>query len=445
MRNEFDIKRFYADAFAGNPIDTAAVFDYINSFDTVIIWGAGNLGSALEEKLRESGVKVTAFWDQAYSVIGAKNGLPVLESFGENPAHNKATTLLVCGIVNGTMSHKWQEAQARIHGYGNFILGMQLYAGTVCGFRRDLPIDVSVCAKSKICNFNTCKKYVNIFSRPSEGKEYRLACNIVNLLVGYECTLCCESCGQHLGLMRESRPDNYRLYPLEQIKKDLDAAMEVIDHIGGLSIIGGEPFANPKLNEVVGHALSKPNIAVVSVTTNGIYRVADDYIKSMKHDRLKVNFSNYTAALGERQKALFADNVAQMKRCGIDPNISVPIWSDVEGFDRINPDVPEKYYVSAKEACIEDITVANGKIYACPQTGVYEALGIPGIEEDIISLCDTPDLKRVVYEMRRRPYYPSCRFLCGNQEPHAQVQPGIQRRGFNTPRSANNEGEASAL
>lgn len=43
----FDIEKFYRDAEAGEEVDRAEFINYLKGFKNIIIWGAGNLGTAL--------------------------------------------------------------------------------------------------------------------------------------------------------------------------------------------------------------------------------------------------------------------------------------------------------------------------------------------------------------------------------------------------------------
>lgn len=56
----FDIEKFYQDAEAGRKVDEAGFLQYLEGYKNIVIWGAGNLGTALGKVLLEKGVKLSA-------------------------------------------------------------------------------------------------------------------------------------------------------------------------------------------------------------------------------------------------------------------------------------------------------------------------------------------------------------------------------------------------
>lgn len=285
----FDINEFYQKAEGGYDVDKEGLVQYINEFKYVIIWGAGNLGTALGKILLEAGVKLSAYWDAKYAEKKSCNGVPVLESFSEE---KKEETIVIIGIVNGTLSHKWQVAQLNEHGYHNYIMGMQLYEGIGCNMKNGTDFNIALCTGTSICNFNTCKKYMKLFAG-NDDKEDFLSFQLMDLIVSHRCTLDCINCGQRQGFIKRQVPENYCDYSLDQIKKDIDVCMDNIDALGTLSVIGGEPFIHPQITEIIEHCLSKKNIAIISITTNGICNLSSEKLMRICNPRVKVNLKTY--------------------------------------------------------------------------------------------------------------------------------------------------------
>lgn len=420
----FCLEKFYDDAERGNAIDVNEVVEYINKFETVIIWGAGNLGTALGKYFVENQIQFDGYWDQKYEMIQERNGKKVYPSFGELPAHDKSNTLIICGIVNGTRSHNGQCEKLMKAGYAHSILGMSLYEGIVCQMRKGMVLDIKQCTGTSVCNFNTCKKYMNLMDDSNRKKKNII--HVLEFIVSRTCTLECKECGQQVGRIKHEFPEKYIVYPLERIKKDIDIMMDNVDKVGTFSIIGGEPFSHPQLDEIIQHCLTKKNVAIISVTTNGICNMTEEMLQHMKNPRVKINFSDYTEALSENQKQLFHKNVALVKKCGLNCNVGVPVWAAVKDIVEANPEIEEQHYMQEKHECPFGPSISNGRFFACPVTEQYYQLEEVDVSKDSFLLSETDDIGDKIYEMLNRPYYETCKHRCGNKLVGEQVQPGVQ-------------------
>lgn len=422
----FDLDKFYSDAEAGNEINEQEVIDYIGGFETVIIWGAGNMGTALGKYLIEHKVSVNGYWDQNYREIQERNGIKVYNSFETMPIHRKETTLLICGIVNGTHSHHGQIEQCNRSGYTNIILGMPLYEGLVCKMRKNGIFDVKQCTGTGICNFNTCKKYLNILSGTKEKNSIENVIHVLEFVISRKCTLDCGECGQRVGRIKREFPEKYVIYPYERIIEDIDIIMDNVDAVGTFSIIGGEPFTHPQLAEIIQHCLTKDNVGIISITTNGICKMTEAMLKKMKSDRVKINFSNYTQSLQEEQKKLFYKNVELVKACGLNCNVATPVWGRVIDMIEVNQEIPESYYKITKTKCQFGPSVSNGTFFACPVSELYDKLEEVDVSKDKIVLSQEKNVREKIHELLCKDFYESCKHRCGNQMFGEEVAPGAQ-------------------
>lgn len=421
----FDIEKFYRDAEAGEKVDEAGFLAYLAGFRDIVIWGAGNLGTALGKKLLDKGVKLSAYWDARYEELKTCNGIPVLETYSGD--FNADETMVIIGIVNGTRGHKWQEERVRKNGYKHFLFGMRIYEGIGCGMYVGSPLDVVNCTSSSICNFNTCKKYLKILEdNVASGKQDLISIQVLEFIVSHRCTLDCIHCGQQAGIIKREMPQNYCDYPLNRIKRDIDICMDNIDAVGTFSIIGGEPFIHPDIIEIVEHCLTKKNVAIISITTNGICNMSIEGLKRIKDPRVKINFSKYAAGFDEKKEKLFEENLEKVKSAGINCNVTVPIWANTSNEIRENPNTSVEYLTNLKSHCNMGPSVSNGVFYACPTIETYsKTLKFP-IDKQYIVLDDSTDVRTEIKELMSRPYYKCCGFLCGNKKESYEVVPGEQ-------------------
>lgn len=421
----FDLEKFYEDAENGRRVDEAGFLKYLEGWKDIVIWGAGNLGTALGKKLLDKGVRISAYWDSRHEELKTCNGIPVLEIF--TGGFQAEETMVIIGIVNGVKGHRWQGNQLKGKGYAHFLFGMRLYEGLGCEMYTGAPLKVENCTNSSICNFNTCKKYLKILEdNLVPEKQDIISIQVLEFIVSHRCTLDCLHCGQQVGVIKREMPENYCDYPLSRIKRDIDICMDNIDAVGTFSIIGGEPFIHPDIIEIIEHCLTKKNVAIISVTTNGICNMPIEELQRIKDPRVKINFSNYTAGLDEKRKKLFAENVEKVKGVGLNCNVTVPIWTNTTNELRENPDMSPEYLTKQKSGCNQGPSVSNGVFYACPTVEMYsKTLKFP-VEGQYIVLDESADVRAEIKELMNRPYYRCCGFRCSNPKEAFEVLPGEQ-------------------
>lgn len=421
----FDIEKFYQDAEAGRKVDEAGFLQYLEGYKNIVIWGAGNLGTALGKVLLEKGVKLSAYWDARFEELKTCNGLAVLEIYSGD--FKPEETMVIIGIVNGVKGHRWQEAQLRKNGYNHFLFGMRLYEGIGCEMYVGDSLKTENCTGSSICNFNTCKKYLRILEDDiAHNKQDLVSIQVLEFIVSHRCTMDCLHCGQQVGIIKREMPQNYCDYPLERIKRDIDICMDNIDAVGTFSIIGGEPFIHPDIIEIVEHCLTKKNVAIISITTNGVCNMTVEGLKRIKNPRVKINFSKYEAGMDEKRKKLFEENVEKVRNAGINCNVTVPIWTNTTNELRPNPDMSPEYLRKLKSGCNMGPSVSNGIFYVCPTVEMYSKTEKFPIDNQYVVLDESTDVRGEIKELINRPYYQCCGFRCGNTKEAYEVLPGEQ-------------------
>ncbi len=419
----FDIEQFYNKAEAGEETDLDGFKNYLESFRYVIIWGAGNLGTALGKGFIDQKIKVDGYWDKNFAEIGERNGLPVEEPFSDGRAPEE--TLVIIGIVNGTLSHTWQKGMLESKGYHHYLLGMYVYEAVVCPLRKGMTYDAKLCTSTSVCNFNTCKKYLNVL----KGKKQKtgLTVHVLEFIVSSRCTLDCKYCGQQAGDTKRRFPEKYRDYPAEEIMRSADLVMDRLDAVGTFSVIGGEPFIHPQIREILKHFLSKENVGIISITSNGIFKLDDELLEVLKDKRIKINFSNYTYFLDEKKKALYDENVTKLEVAGISCNTGTPIWGIVNDELRDDPDFSDETLDSRKTACVFGPSIAGRYMYACPSTERYARMEIHDVSDDVIELQDDNEgLTEKIRDMINKKHYIACGFTCTNSKGGPIIPAGEQ-------------------
>lgn len=422
----FDIDRFYAAAHSGDPIEIEALRDYFQSFETIVLWGGGNLGKAIGAKLLEMEIPVTVYWDIRAMELGNIHGLKVMEPFhGDFP---KDKTLVVACIVNGSSGGGWAKALLAENGFSRVLDGMSLYEAIVCPITRHGKANPRLCLGSIMCNVCACDRFLNNLKNETTvpAGEERLDFNVVTFIVNQKCSLECKHCGQYMN----SYPHEKRVnIPLASIKRDIDKFFDAVDMVGVVSIIGGEPFLHPDINDIVAYILSKDNFGALNVTTNGICNITEDMLRGFDSDRVKVTFSDYTKSLSPRQVAVFLANVDLVEKMGIIYSIGTPIWSLPSSLSQKDHTVAEM--TAMKRECPSIwlcMSVKNGRFFPCSKTEPVHSLGIVDFETDYVDIANSAsakDLKEDLRSVLARDYYQTCRY-CGGDCGELLEQPAEQ-------------------
>jgi len=402
-----NIEEMYQDIHNGCDIDLHEFKKYINSFKNIILWGAGNLGKAIGKKLMEMDFPITNYWDLKAKDIKLVNGINVTDPF--TGKFDKDSTLVIMCIVNGSTGEKWSQSQLYKNGYNNFLLGMNLYEGLICSFKKGDKLIHKKCLDNPICSLCNCKKYINMVDRNDNVKyEDEVTMQVLTFIVSRKCTLKCIHCGQRLDIYPEDKVVNF---PFLRIKHDINVFLDAVDAIGMISIIGGEPFLHPNLVEIVKYCLTKRNFGALNITTNGICKITSEMLNEIKNERVKISFSDYTKFLTEAQKELFGKNVELVKNSGISCSVGVPLWSippEIKKYDNSIEQMTEmKKNCESRRLCS---SVVNGKYVPCSMAEVTNGLEIGNTQSDCIELVNAENLREELKKTINKQYYEVCKY-----------------------------------
>jgi organic radical activating enzyme len=414
----FDLKEFERRAQEGDVQDPKEVLDYIRSFENLVLWGAGNLGKAVGEKLLAEQIHITAYWDEKYKEMPECLGIPVTESFcGELAPEN---TLVISCIVNGTLGRTWTINELEEKGWHHNMMGMVLYEGIFCPLNKDY-VNLNECSGRKGCSLVNCYRYINLRCE-GKKKEPPLIFQSFTFILSTKCSLNCRYCGQRL---HEYKPEDRRDFALEDIKRDIDNFLDAVDFCGMVSIIGGEPFIYPHITEVVKHCLTKENFGIVNITTNGIANLTEELLEEIKDVRVKIHFSLYDTYLNETQKALLQRNIELVKKSGINYSIGQPLWgipAEIKDYG-----YSEEIMKNKKKNC-ENVRLCpsarDGVFHACSFAETIEGLHLYPLGNVVVDLKEKENLRERLMECVNQDYYDICRYC--SSEKTQQIVAGEQ-------------------
>ncbi|GFH89687.1 7-carboxy-7-deazaguanine synthase [Lachnospiraceae bacterium] len=402
----FLLEEFYRDAYGGNAVNINEFCIYLKGFSNVIIWGAGNLGKAIEEKLRELGIEITLFWDIKFHQLKECNGKPVIETY--TGGFDKETTLVIFGIGNVPVGPFLLHEMER-KGWKNIIKGDAILQGIICPFTNGKPLDASICNKWDICSVCACERLMNIVKSNVPEHEEPFVLDRVHFIINNFCNLKCTHCNRFMNSYPNEKKTNL---DVEIIREDIDKLMDALDAVGVIILFGGEPFLHPQLSGITEKILEKENFGSLLINTNGIAPVKEEQLRGLEDGRVRVAFSNYINAVTPAQQRSFYKNLKYMEGKGISAKAQneVPTWFMPTTL--CDNHVSEEQMIINRNACdFPYLFVYNHKIFPCTIALTLYDLGIADYEDDYVDIQKAnsrDELRRQIKEMMARKFFRSC-------------------------------------
>lgn len=398
-----DLKQYYENASSGEAVDNSEILDYIKSFERVVLWGGSYLGQTIGEALIKKGVVLETYWDMRADELKCINGVEVIKPFPE-AERNKTNILVILCIGNTAIMPNLLRRLAE-HGYPHILRGDKLFMGLVCKFDRETGIKGEVCNGTMTCRSMFCGRLHNIIKK--KYNKGGIFLDNLTIMITTKCSLKCKYCVSYMNSYPNER--KYHI-PYEQICSDIDNIFDAVDSIGSITIQGGEPFLHPEIDLIIHKLLEKENFGIVSVATNGIFKIEREKLSSFKDNRLNIAFSGYYGALQEPQMKQFYKNIELLREEGVPHTVGVQMaeW-------QIPPTMWNRHYseetmTAKKSACkIPErcMQILNGKLYPCLYSVSLHGIGVADYPEDYVDLSQD-NLADEIRRFMEKPYYRSC-------------------------------------
>jgi organic radical activating enzyme len=406
-----EINTFLDGARNGVRLDPQVFVSFAKKYDSLVIWGAGNLGSAVGVKLLNLGVNISSYWDIQAEKNKVCNGVSVVLPLSGQFDREKTLVLFCIGNVAVGPNIYRQLADDN---WRHVVHGNDLLQGLLCPLSNEKPANTKICNSFDICSVCSCERLHNIVKTNAarvEGihPDDTLSFDRVHFITNNVCNLKCTHCFMYINSYSKDRKQNVDTF---QIKQDIDIVMKAVHSFGVVNIFGGEPFMHKAIDQIISQVLSKENFGSVIVNTNGIAKIKPKQFIGMQDSRVRLAFSNYLEVLDEQKKKVFFNNIETAKSLGINTKYqnTLPSWNISSTLEDKN-DSAETMIQKKKDCGVRYLYVFDGKLFPCAFAMSIKDLGVADYSSDYVELdpLKTPEeIRNEILKLIERPHYGAC-------------------------------------
>jgi organic radical activating enzyme len=413
-QNMNEITSFLEAARQGEQTDAAPFVDFSKKFEAIVLWGAGNLGTALGAKLIELGVRIDVYWDTQFEQIKERNGLRVIQPFSGDFKPQKTLVIFCIGnIVTGSQIMGTLGKNA----YHNVVHGKDLLYAFLCPLTNQYPPKPEICNSLAICEICSCERLYSIIQADAARargvpKKEILSLTRFYITITTACNLKCTHCTMYMNSYPKKIAKNV---PLRQILQDINIVMQAIDACGIVCLYGGEPFLHKDIDKIIEQTLTYENFNSLLLSTNGSVPMTSRHLEAMNSPRIRLDLSNYLHIYNDKQRKIFFNNLEKCKIAGIFVKSQnfIPTWIMASTLEDKHK-TPEMMRQS-KNSCKKDngrlIVGHNGKLFPCFFAQSLFSLGVADYPDDYIELNPEHSISEIrerIQKMISRPWHLSC-------------------------------------
>ena len=404
MNTQFDLQKYYEETSSGASVDNSMLYEFINTFPYVILWGASFQGQAIGKRLLDEGIHIENYWDIRAEEIKECNGIKVIEPFTCKDAERTLVILCIGNrVIFGGLKRELLEK-----GYSNIIEGDRLYMGILCPFTVDTGVNARRCSQTMECRQIYCHRLGNILSKQNCSSENPIHLTSVTLVINSRCSLGCKFCTSYMNEYPQKKRTDI---PFEQICNDIDVFFDAVDSVGTVTVMGGEPFMHPQISQIIEKLCTKKNFGLISIATSGTWPIKEEHLTGLHDERVNISFSNYTESITENQKEWFYKNIETVKKSGVCYTVGLfsPEWIIPSTLYHL--DITEQEMTEKKQSCTHWDQLKNGKLHPCDFATALYSLYIADYPSDYVELdanVSNELMREKIRTYLERPYYLSC-------------------------------------
>lgn len=243
------------------------------------------------------------------------------------------------------------------------------------------------------------KKYIETLF---ENNNEKIVLSSTEFVITQKCTLNCEKCANLMPLYNKPKT-----FTFNELKRDLDAYMEVVDYVYELRLIGGEPFINKEIDTLIEYIFENygERFAFITFTSNGTLELSEDILNSIKkyRNRIYITVSDY----GKISHRI----IPQLEHNNIHYKISTLDWIDYGPMESNNYSFKDlKKIFGHCSIKIDCNNLHDGKFHLCPRDAHGISLGIlkHDMYLDLHSNISREEKKRKIRELYKLDCIQTC-------------------------------------
>lgn len=366
----------------------------LTSQDTIILWGAGKLGSIVAHAINKRGLKIEAFVDSAKDKQGTFfRDCPIISPQELDLQYPNAVVIVSCGFPY--VYKELKENRERVYDPHSLLLELDME-----GYKGDMTIGFA-CRIIDCALRNYALHYGNSF-----------LIERLFFLITNKCTLNCLNCDAYIPYHTEHQVDS-----LDLVIESYEKVMAACGYVEWVNLLGGEPLLHPDIADITKFFANDDRCGKVVIISNGTIMPHDNLIEVLKSPRCALRISDY-GGLSKHKN----DIIDLCKRERIQLEVTnyqfwdkLPLIQDTKAL----PEQLDKKY----DSCITNtLYVKQGKVFQCAYvaglSGLREQV-FPDFEKNCIDIkADGADTTARIQEFARqiheRKHLDACRYCLGS-------------------------------
>ncbi len=334
----------------------------ISSEDTIILWGAGKVGSVVAHAAEKHGLNVKAFVDTAKDKQGTKFcGYDVISPRELYDNYPEAVVIVSCGyptVYQDLLSSNIKKV------YDPHFLLMEVdFVGYNSGLTNEFATRMVESA---------LRNYAMIF-----GKGFLIERLI--FVITDKCTLNCQNCDGYIPYHIHPRTDS-----ISSIIESYEEIIKVCGYVDAIDIMGGETLLHPDIAELTEFFVSDNRCGKVTIISNGTILPNDRLTNVMKSRKVVFRLSDYGQLSRKKEEIIKLFDSEDIKY----ELTNYPYWDKIPIIEKQNETL---HQVQAKySACTANVLyIKHGKLFQCRfVTGLsdLDANMIPDFEKNYVNL-----------------------------------------------------------
>lgn len=316
----------------------------------IVIYGAGVYGEIAYNSLKYLGISPKAFCDR-YTAGQKYFDIEVIDLRELKEKYRDSLILIASAPYFADIRQTLEE-----NNFGNIASIEKLMK---------LPIPnewLSLKALEKKDNFELYTEAV----KASECKD-KLFLNHLEVVITERCNLRCKDCANLMQYYKN--PENL---DIDEIEKALDKLLHIVSRISELRILGGEPFVNARMIDIVNKYCGNEKIGKIVIYTNGTIVVSDKILNQLSNTNVEIHISDYNvkkSKIESLERKLQEYNIKYFTR-------QYDRWNRLGNLKQRNYD--EEKIENMFQNCVmaNCYSLYRGKLYRCPRAAHGQQLGV---------------------------------------------------------------------